>query len=515
MATKTDYYKVLGVSRHASESEIKKAYKRLAKRYHPDKNPGDRAAEESFKNVGEAYGVLSDTGKRRTYDLSSPGRFNPYGDPFSFFSSMYGGYGSYEREYQRKLSDAMRRFGQHMDAGSYEKAGRIISEITALGREYKKDVKETVADMDGKLFGPRLRAKEQACIRDMEAGIYNSAESAIREIEAMGRADRDVSGTVEALKRSLGNYKIRSALSACERYINAGNFRSADRELCVVEISRDGASEATRKATSNLRKQIEKGKMSAAKRYIASDLAHYKRSAAREYWKQAEECIENIRRAEKRGGVNLRKTVEGLTRNLSERKLVSELRTSVLRENKQSAIRKLEEFGKLPAASRSAKAAVAQLRNDMYSGEINDALTRFRHTLAMEDYSDAQREIERIELTGSENGKDVSGTVAGLITELNEARLAALPRWIDSARINIKTGCYSWVESNISGIEELGASTGTDVSQTVAELRKKAYARRRGITYYWASEAHDFASLFYRSLFSPGAKGIRFRIKTK
>ncbi|MBC7340637.1 MAG: J domain-containing protein [Firmicutes bacterium] len=63
-----DYYKILGVSRNASDEEIKKAYRRLARKYHPDVNPGDRAAEEKFKEINEAYAVLSDPERRRRYD---------------------------------------------------------------------------------------------------------------------------------------------------------------------------------------------------------------------------------------------------------------------------------------------------------------------------------------------------------------------------------------------------------------------------------------------------------------
>ena len=68
MADKRDYYEVLGVAKTATPEEIKKAYRTLGKKYHPDANPGDKEAEEKFKEVGEAYAVLSDPDKRRQYD---------------------------------------------------------------------------------------------------------------------------------------------------------------------------------------------------------------------------------------------------------------------------------------------------------------------------------------------------------------------------------------------------------------------------------------------------------------
>ena len=65
---KRDYYEILGVDRSVSESDLKKAFKRLAIKYHPDKNPGNKEAEEKFKEAAEAYEVLSDQAKRQTYD---------------------------------------------------------------------------------------------------------------------------------------------------------------------------------------------------------------------------------------------------------------------------------------------------------------------------------------------------------------------------------------------------------------------------------------------------------------
>jgi molecular chaperone DnaJ len=96
MATteKRDYYEVLGVSRTSSVDEIKKAYRKLAVKYHPDKNPGDAEAEEKFKEAAEAYGVLSDDEKRGRYDryghqgMSGMGGFDP--NQFADFGDILG-----------------------------------------------------------------------------------------------------------------------------------------------------------------------------------------------------------------------------------------------------------------------------------------------------------------------------------------------------------------------------------------------------------------------------------------
>ena len=77
MAQKRDYYEVLGVDKNADDATIKKAYRQLAKKYHPDANPGNKEAEEKFKEAGEAYAVLSDPEKRKAYDTYGHAAFDP------------------------------------------------------------------------------------------------------------------------------------------------------------------------------------------------------------------------------------------------------------------------------------------------------------------------------------------------------------------------------------------------------------------------------------------------------
>jgi molecular chaperone DnaJ len=103
MATKRDYYEVLEVTRSANGEEIKRSYRKLAVKYHPDKNPGDHTAEEKFKELGEAYDVLSDEQKRAAYDRFGHSAFAQGGgaragaqgfhDPFDLFREVFGASG--------------------------------------------------------------------------------------------------------------------------------------------------------------------------------------------------------------------------------------------------------------------------------------------------------------------------------------------------------------------------------------------------------------------------------------
>src|SRR5213592_4295119 len=101
--SKRDYYEILGVERGATDEEIKKAYRKQAVKYHPDKNPGDKVAEEKFKELGEAYEALCDPQKRAAYDQYGHAAFDPrsrarssaggFHDPFDIFREVFGSSG--------------------------------------------------------------------------------------------------------------------------------------------------------------------------------------------------------------------------------------------------------------------------------------------------------------------------------------------------------------------------------------------------------------------------------------
>ena len=109
---KRDFYDVLGVSKSASPEELKSAYRKLAVKHHPDKNPGDKTSEEKFKEAGEAYGILSDQEKKQNYDNFGHAAFQGVsgkqscgfgGADFSdIFEDFFGGFGGGGRSRGRK-----------------------------------------------------------------------------------------------------------------------------------------------------------------------------------------------------------------------------------------------------------------------------------------------------------------------------------------------------------------------------------------------------------------------------
>lgn len=169
MTTKRDLYEVLGVSRNASPEEIKKAYRKLALQYHPDKNPGDKSAEEKFKEIAESYAILSDPEKRSRYDrfghtaTSGAGDFSGFGnieDIFSAFGDIFGGgfgdiFGTSSRRRSRRAQNRGSDLKIHL---------RLKLEEIAVGVTKKIKVKKYIPCDSCNGSGQSPNSKSMECI---------------------------------------------------------------------------------------------------------------------------------------------------------------------------------------------------------------------------------------------------------------------------------------------------------------------------------------------------------------
>lgn len=174
MAEKRDYYEVLGLQKGASEEEIKKAFRKMAMKYHPDKNPGNKEAEEKFKEVNEAYSVLSDPDKKSKYDRfghagvdpngmgGGAGGFGGFGggasgfeDIFDMFGSAFGGGAS--------GFGGQRRANQPRKGKDLQKAISITFEEAAFGTKKKIELTKFVTCPTCKGEGAKPGTSKKTC----------------------------------------------------------------------------------------------------------------------------------------------------------------------------------------------------------------------------------------------------------------------------------------------------------------------------------------------------------------
>lgn len=188
-----DYYKILGVDKSASQEEIKKTYRKLAVKYHPDKNKGDKAAEEKFKEISEAYNVLGDEAKRKQYDQLGA-NWNRYqqagGDPSGFDWGQYarqyggrrsGGSGSGQAyEFEGDFGDffggsgggGFSDFFQNIFGGGFGRAGHTGRNAGFKGQDYQASLEIGLAEayhggtFNFNLEGQQLRIKLKPGIED-------------------------------------------------------------------------------------------------------------------------------------------------------------------------------------------------------------------------------------------------------------------------------------------------------------------------------------------------------------
>src|SRR5271170_3624231 len=244
-ATKVDYYGLLGVSHDAKEDEIRKAYRKLARKYHPDLNPGDKAAEERFKKVQEAYDILSDSKKRQVYDQYGfysdnipPG--GPGGGPGAGEGQPGGGFGGFD------FSDYVNNHGGDAQTGEGTGAFREIfsqffsksrGEQPAGGPEKGSDL-EYGLDIDfwQAIRGTQVRlnvARQEVCETCNGAGTAGGTSTVCPECDGTG----NVTQMAGAMKFSLtcprcdGKGRLRNTCPTCH-----GDGRLSKTETVDVRI---------------------------------------------------------------------------------------------------------------------------------------------------------------------------------------------------------------------------------------------------------------------------------------
>lgn len=205
MAEKRDYYEVLGVSKTASDSEIKSAYRKLAKKYHPDMNPGDKEAEAKFKEASEAYAILSDADKRRQYDQFGHAAFDggagggaggfdfngfDMGDIFGdIFGDFFGGSGRSRSANNGPMKGQNVRVSVHL---TFEEA------CFGTEKEIELNIKEDCAKCHG--TGAKLGTQPETCSKCGGKGQVVFTQQSLFGVVRNVQACPDCHGTGKIIK---------------------------------------------------------------------------------------------------------------------------------------------------------------------------------------------------------------------------------------------------------------------------------------------------------------------------
>lgn len=217
MATKQDYYEILGVPKNADEKQIKAAYRRLARKFHPDVNKGDKAAEEKFKRVAEAFAVLSDPDKRARYDRGGHAAFGAGFDPFAGFdfSQFDFGFGN--------LSDL---FGMFTGGGRPARGAAGPARGEDLRFETRIGFEEAVRGMTLEMTVPR----RVSCTECAGSGVVaGSGETVCPDCRGTGRSAQRRGALQMAVTCARCRGAGRIAGSPCQRCAGEGRSRQEDK----------------------------------------------------------------------------------------------------------------------------------------------------------------------------------------------------------------------------------------------------------------------------------------------
>ena len=231
---KRDYYEVLGVEKGASAEEIKKAYRKSAMKYHPDRNPGDKTAEEKFKEVGEAYEVLSDEGKRQRYDQFGfagvdpnygagqggysgggfGGGFGGFGDFGDIFSEFFGGGGGGSRASQQNIPRRGENVMAHLELTFEEAAFGCEKEITSQRIESCTSCKGS-GSADG-VIETCSQCKGSGQVRTVQnfMGMHMQSTTTCPTCSGRGKMVKNPCGTCKGKGKVRRNHKVNVKIPA-------------------------------------------------------------------------------------------------------------------------------------------------------------------------------------------------------------------------------------------------------------------------------------------------------------